>query len=72
MSEPNEPEEHVYPTGPKVCLAVGALYTAFSLHGLVSNSRLTTLVLRTESNYLGPHRWSGSCPKPDSLLSLDR
>ena len=72
ISEPNEPEDHVYPTGPKVYLAVGALYTAFFLNGLVSNSILTTLMRRTESKYLGPYHCSGSCPKPDQLLSLDR
>lgn len=46
ISEPNEPGDHVYPTGPKVYLAVGALYTAFFLNGLVSGSRLTTPMRR--------------------------
>lgn len=72
ISEPNEPEEDVYPTGPKVYLAVGALYTAFFLNGLVSNSRFTKLMRRTEFKYLGPYHCSGSCPKPDLLLSLHR
>jgi hypothetical protein len=34
--EPDQPEDHIYPTGIKVYLAVGALYTAFFLNGLVS------------------------------------
>lgn len=72
ISEPNEPEDLVYPTGPKVYLAVGALYTAFFLNGLVSKSRSSTRVRRTESEYPGPYHRSGSCPEPDRLLSLDQ